>query len=334
VLEPIGIGKDAEAVYRVMLAHRDWDIEHIVDHLGLSEDVVRAALEELESLSLLAPAESTELPVRPVDPMLGLTSLVAQAEAEIDLRRHELETARATMAMLAAASAEEVSSDGFVHLDGIDAIRQRLERLAVTVQFECLSMNPVEAQSMDAKHASKPLNQLLVERGVRVQCLYQQSFTSRPELVEYAEWLSSIGGEIRTVPVVPSLIVIYDRHGLLVPIDGFDTHVGAIEVTAPGIVKLAHSLFEQMWNSALPYGEHVRRDQAGLTPTERQLLRLLGDGHTDDVAARRLGVSLSTVRRLMARLMERLSARSRFQAGVRVAESGWLDSSASSVTKS
>ena len=60
------------------------------------------------------------------------------------------------------------------YFDRADAIRQRLERLAVTVQFECLSMNPVEAQSMDAKLAGKPLNQLLLERGVRVQCLYQQ----------------------------------------------------------------------------------------------------------------------------------------------------------------
>jgi DNA-binding NarL/FixJ family response regulator len=122
-------------------------------------------------------------------------------------------------------------------------------------------------------------------------------------------------------------VIIYDARGVLVPVDSEDSQVGAIDVTTPGIVNLAVTLFEQMWASAVPFGTAVKRDESGLTPTERQLLALLCDGHTDEVVARRLGVSLSTVRRLMAGLMERLSARSRFQAGFQLAEAGWLRSS-------
>lgn len=43
------------------------------------------------------------------------------------------------------------------------------------------------------------------------------------------------------------------------------------------------------------------------------------------MAARKLGVSERTVKRKSAELMELLSARSRFQAGVRVANRGWVD---------
>ncbi|MET8630960.1 LuxR C-terminal-related transcriptional regulator, partial [Kitasatospora sp. NPDC004669] len=48
------------------------------------------------------------------------------------------------------------------------------------------------------------------------------------------------------------------------------------------------------------------------------------DGHTDDAIAKRLGVSPRTARRIATDLMERLNARSRFQAGVRATQAGWL----------
>lgn len=51
---------------------------------------------------------------------------------------------------------------------------------------------------------------------------------------------------------------------------------------------------------------------------------LLAKGLTDETAAGRLGVSLSTIRRSMAAIMERLGARSRFEAGLRAAHMGWL----------
>jgi DNA-binding NarL/FixJ family response regulator len=54
------------------------------------------------------------------------------------------------------------------------------------------------------------------------------------------------------------------------------------------------------------------------------VLRLLAQGDTDEAAARKLGVSARTVGRVAADLMERLGARSRFQAGARAGEQGWL----------
>jgi DNA-binding NarL/FixJ family response regulator len=53
-------------------------------------------------------------------------------------------------------------------------------------------------------------------------------------------------------------------------------------------------------------------------------LKLPAQGLTDEAAAARLGVSHRTARRMMAELMERLGARSRFEAGLRAAQRGWL----------
>jgi DNA-binding CsgD family transcriptional regulator len=57
---------------------------------------------------------------------------------------------------------------------------------------------------------------------------------------------------------------------------------------------------------------------------ERALLRLLAAGLTDEAAARRLGISVRTARRQVAVLMDKLGASSRFQAGYRAAQRGWL----------
>ena len=58
--------------------------------------------------------------------------------------------------------------------------------------------------------------------------------------------------------------------------------------------------------------------------TVREMLEILQLGVTDDVAAKRLGVSVRTVRRRVAAVMELLGASSRFEAGVRAAQAGWL----------
>jgi DNA-binding CsgD family transcriptional regulator len=326
LLEAIGVDAWTEAVYRAMLTHADWTAQEIAAHLSSTDEEVEAALAELADLSLLTRSEVSPMPFRLVDPALGLATLVSRAEADIQAQRQYIESVRLAMVALSTEVAERASREGFVRLTGLDAVRRHMERLATQIRHECLSMNPVSAQSPDAKAASRPLNEMLFERGAKVRCIYQESFTNYPNLVKYAGWLTSKGGEVRTVPIVPSIMVVYDRQGVIVPIDPADAGAGAIEVTAPGLVNLAITLFEQLWHAALPFGQSVARDDEGLSPTERHLLELLCAGHTDEMVARRLGVSLSTVRRQMAGLMTRLSARSRFQAGVRAAERGWLRS--------
>ncbi|OHV47242.1 hypothetical protein BCD48_19545 [Pseudofrankia sp. BMG5.36] len=65
-------------------------------------------------------------------------------------------------------------------------------------------------------------------------------------------------------------------------------------------------------------------DNAPPSPAELLLLQLLADGAKDESAARSLGVSVRTVRRMVADLMRRLEARSRFQAGILAKRRGWL----------
>jgi DNA-binding CsgD family transcriptional regulator len=65
-------------------------------------------------------------------------------------------------------------------------------------------------------------------------------------------------------------------------------------------------------------------DEQALSAAELLLLALLADGLKDEAVARALGVSVRTVRRMVAELMHRLDARSRFQAALLAQRKGWL----------
>jgi DNA-binding NarL/FixJ family response regulator len=119
-------------------------------------------------------------------------------------------------------------------------------------------------------------------------------------------------------------MVVVDRSTALIPLDPADDNAGAIHYQGVGPVAPLIALFEQIWANATPFAVGRSRDVQGLTAQERDLLGSLAGGHTDQAAAVRLGVSERTVRRMMADLMERLGARSRFEAGLSAGRAGWL----------
>jgi DNA-binding CsgD family transcriptional regulator len=161
---------------------------------------------------------------------------------------------------------------------------------------------------------------------VSIRTIYQDSARNDPPTLGYARWLTENGGQVRTTPIVPPRMVVFARRIAVVPLDPADTRAGALCTRSTGIVASLVALFEQTWESSVPLGADrgPAPEEGGLTPTERELLKLLASGLTDEAAGKRLGVSLRTVRRQMSALMERLDATSRFEAGIKAAHRGWL----------
>jgi DNA-binding CsgD family transcriptional regulator len=209
-------------------------------------------------------------------------------------------------------------------ISSLQDVRERLEQLASEAVAEVLSFAPGGPQPAAVMEASRALDRQSLERGVRMRTVFLDSVRNDQATVQYAQWLNELGGTVRTVPALPLRMIIADGTTAVVPLDPGDSDQGAVLLRSPGVIAALRALFEQVWEHAKPLGEEVQRDGYGLTGQERQLLRLLSEGLTDERAAQRLGVSLRTIRRMMAALMTRLDSRSRFQAGIKVAASGWL----------
>ncbi|MFI8322083.1 LuxR family transcriptional regulator [Streptomyces sp. NPDC085529] len=328
MLEALGIHRSAETVYRLMLERPEEGVAGLAARLDWTEDRVREALGQLAEARLVALEEGADTPV-PFHPEVSFSFLLARAEAELNRRRREVERAERAVADILASRPGPPGAGGPRHdvverVVGLEAVRDRLEALAAGAREECLSLLVGGAQLPDTMDASQPLDQLALERGVRIRSVYQESFRNDQPTVDYVRWYCELGGEARTVPVVPLLMVIVDREAALVPVDPEDGRAGALEVRSPGLVHALVVLFDRLWEAGTPFGEAPRRDAHDLSPQERELVMLLGIGCTDDIAARRLGVSLRTVRRMSSELMSRLGARSRFEAGARAVKEGWL----------
>lgn len=332
MLEALGLAPAVESVYRALLREPRLSVAELTAELSLPQTEVRSCLDRLVDIGLLQSSRDSPGSLRPVSPEVGLELLLRRQEADLARRQQEVVRSKEAVARAVAEFAdlrEDSVSDQAERLIGLDAIQSRLEELARGLESECLGINPGGAQSQGALDASRPLDREALARGVRIMSVYQESARNDPPTLAYARWLTESGGQVRTMPVPPPRMVVFDRRIAIVPIDPANTRAGALCTRSPGIVAPLVALFEQTWDAAVPLGADRRAAQGeegspGLSPVERQLLKLLASGLTDEAAGKRLGVSLRTVRRQMSALMERLNATSRFEAGLKAAQRGWL----------
>ncbi|MCY0934868.1 helix-turn-helix domain-containing protein [Streptomyces sp. H34-S4] len=328
MLQSLGLGPDVEVVYRGMLADPSGGVAELCMRIGLTESQVRDGLDRLVDLDLLRPSRESPGSLRAVSPDVGLELLLRRQEEEVARRQEELARSKAAAARVVSEFAElrpNTEVDGAERLVGMDAIQGRLEELAHGLTQEFKAILPGGALSGASLEASRPLDRRALDRGVEMRSVYQDSARNDPATLAYARWLTEEGGLVRTSPLLPPRLLIFDRTVALVPIDPKNSRLGALCTSAPGIVASLLTLFEQTWNFAVPLGADRPR-ATGSKPNagELELLRLLASGMTDEAAGKRLGVSLRTVRRQMSALMERLNASSRFEAGLKAAQQSWL----------
>ncbi|GLW54566.1 helix-turn-helix transcriptional regulator [Kitasatospora phosalacinea] len=328
MLDALGLDAEAEALYRRMLAEPDTGTAALARALGLPGQRAHDALDRLARLALVQPAARTGTGYRAVGPEAAMELLLARQQAELAAQQLRVESSRAAAAQLIAeCSALRPATPGTAseQLDGPAAIRERLAELAGSAQREVATFAPGGAHTEDDLRASRQPNAALLARGVRMRTVYLDSARDHRPTLDHVTWLGRHGGQVRTVPELPVRMILFDRQRAVLPVDTEDARAGAVVLHGAGTVAALCALFESVWEGAAPLDDASRHQCAdGLPPQELAVLELLARGHTDETIARRLGVSPRTARRLAATLMDRLDARSRFEAGVRAVQNGWL----------
>jgi len=328
MLEQWGISYQSELVYRELLTRPELGVGQLAQVLKLSEGEVRQCLDELVAKALARESRDNPENMRAVRPEIALHGLLRSQELEVAQRLKDLAQSKASLADVVAAYTSlkpNYSGETSERLVGLDAIQARLEHLARDLSRECLSVMPGGAQSQASLDASRLLDLGALRNGVTMLTLYQDSARNDAPTSAYARWLVDNGGQVRTSPTLPPRMVIFDRSVAIIPIDPMNTRMGALCTVEPAVVAWLVAAFEQAWEHSTELSVSAKNsDEGGLSSFEKELLRLLGTGMTDEAAGGRLGISPRTVRRQMAALMDRLGATSRFEAGLKAAQRGWL----------
>lgn len=332
VLEPIGLSTEATEVYRASLLNSCGSVEELTALVGRPAEVVRGALDECVRLGLIRPSWETPGRVHAISPDVALQALLARQESALLARERQIAETRVEVARISeefAATRSRRRHNEVEQLEGLDQIRDRIGELTLGCERSLVAFAPGGHQTSDNREASRPLTESLRNRGVVVRTIYLDSIYNDPATVEHARWLVETGNDVRTVAWLPARMIIFDGEAAILPMDPDNSGDGALLFRGRGVLAGLSELFRLVWERAAPITSARRQrtstDDKGLTSQEKAVLRLLGEGFTDEGVARKLGVSVRTGRRITADLMGRLGAKSRFQAGLRAARLGWLD---------
>ncbi len=302
----------------------------LAEYLGIAEADVRRGLDVLSELALVRPSGERQGRPDAVSPDIGLGILLHRRQAQLATAQQQLEESRAAAARLIAEFSERrPDSTGFTgeQLTGMAAIMDRLAELRRSARTEVLTFCPSETQPEEEFEAIRPFHQELLERGVRLRTVFLDSVRNSAPCVAYAQWLTGLGGQVRTVPSLPTRMVVIDATTALLPVSGEgseESEARSVVLTGQGVLTALEALFDRIWDTGQPLGGSSCRNSLGLTAQEAATIGLLAEGRTDEAIAKRLGVSQRTARRIATGLMERLGARSRFEAGVLAVQAGWL----------
>lgn len=158
---------------------------------------------------------------------------------------------------------------------------------------------------------SLELGHHVLRRSGRLRLIVQREVAELDEVREHAKVLGALGVVPRVAATVPAYAILIDNCiGVFGP---------QMIVASSGLRRLSE-LCDSLWRSSAP---HPEASQQRYSARSRRVIELLAQGLTDEAVARRLGVSVRTVRTDTANTMARFEASSRFQAGVRAAQLGF-----------
>ncbi|WP_329175955.1 helix-turn-helix transcriptional regulator [Streptomyces sp. NBC_01477] len=201
--------------------------------------------------------------------------------------------------------------------------RKQRTRLDLTdaARESCGSMHPGPMPAIEVLEASLEHDRTIMARGIRSRAIYPISCLHSPKYARYLHDLADAGVEVRLVDHAPFDMLTFDRDAAVLAADPERPSEAVIVIRGAALMRSYLAVYEDCWlrGQTLARASATNAEDTEITTQERVIIRLMASGLSDDQIARKLGVHRRTVQRAVAKLMERLNATSRFEAGLKLA---------------
>lgn len=216
---------------------------------------------------------------------------------------------------------EATTSGGpFTYLEG-DAIEPFLAALVADCEEEALTAQPQALRDLKLLPMTVLRDTALLERGAKIRTLYQHSARRDATTRKYVAAVTDVGAEVRTLDEFFNRMLVFDRRVAVIP--SKETHRVALVVREPAVVAYLVDVFERAWERARPFTSRESSTMRDIASEQRAMtLRMLIEGHSDPVSAKRLGVSPRTYAGYVADLKDEFEAETRFQLGYEIGRLG------------
>lgn len=321
VLESLGVSAPEERVYRELLARPELRIDELAKALRVDLKDARKILRALEEKGLVSRIPERRPRFVPTPPEFALESLLARREEELQRARIE---AGQLLQQIRASDAPAETERPVELVGGFEATRQRWLQVQRAACHEVRILDRPPYVMTPEEPNQEELS--LLGKGIRYRVLYDESSFDIPGKIDAVRACVNVGEEARVIRGVPMKLVIADEKMAITY-----TH-GGKERVRDGLLVYPSSLFDGLLNMFELLWSRSIALEPGVVPPEtdaeaevgRELVAFLAAGATDEAIARRLQISVRTVRRRIADLMRRLDAKTRFEAGTRAAKQGWV----------
>jgi sugar-specific transcriptional regulator TrmB len=281
---------------------------------------LHAALELLLSLNLLVHDldNNVFVPVDPTTVQSHVVTPISQRAAE--LLDESTEWARAFAGLSQAWRRSPNAVRGPISEFYGRAIGVFITRAVAEAEEELLTAQPQTGRERASLQAAAQRDKAALDRGVRMRTLYQHSARRHAITRDYVAEVSALGAEVRTLDEFFNRMIVIDRRMAIVP--GRDDNM-AIAVQEPALVAYLADIFERAWERARPFINTERTMMNDIALEQRAMtIRMLIEGHSDPVSAKRLGVSARTFAGYVADLKAEYDADTRFQLGYTMGQLG------------
>lgn len=322
-LAALGLDNVEERVYEELAQDPYASATQLARAAGVTARRTRLALQSLADVGLVV--ASTGEAGR-----YSLTPPEAAVSALVESRQESLARARARAAVLAAQAARVVELEHPADLVGVavgaESVHLHFLQMQRGAREEVLTFDrPPYPRSGGTVTATIPRESR--SPGLRFRTLYDRSILEDPAIAARVEAEIENGEIGRVLAGVPIKLAISDRVMAMLPLTDADSPGGqsALIIRPSVLLDSLVALFESLWDKAVPLraGNGLHALQAA-DPEVVRTASLMAAGLKDAAMARQLRVTERTVRRRVAAVLDTLGVDSRFQAGMRAKELGWV----------
>ncbi|MDV3221823.1 helix-turn-helix domain-containing protein [Intrasporangium sp.] len=327
-LEPLGLSTAERQVYLRLVELGTADTKALAGDLGRSVEKVTAALNRLATRGLAHREDFGGRRFRVISPDVALPELIRQRQRQLNQLQDETERICEAVARRAGGGCEVVE-----RIVGPAAVHDACAQIQRTARSEVLMVDapPYFVGGVQPNESEF----VALAAGVSYRVIYHRDAIAGEEARAAMRQYVAAGEQARVNAEVWPKLLIADRGIGLVPESAQDPDPERrLLIRSSSLLDVLITHFEHLWERSMPVEALTRTgspedlDSAerdpGISERDREMLTLMAAGLKDRAIARSLGITERTVGRRINDLMRRLDADTRFRAGVRAVQRGWI----------
>ncbi|MFJ9691397.1 LuxR C-terminal-related transcriptional regulator [Kitasatospora sp. NPDC101183] len=216
-----------------------------------------------------------------------------------------------------AVAAGEPATHGVVHLHGLPEINRSIQTALEDAEREILTAQPDGPRPGLVLDGALESVRRQIAGGVAMRTLYQHTTRFDEATKGYVRTVTDHGVQVRTLAEFFDRLIVIDRSTAFISAN--EDRTVASMITEPSVVRFLSDVFERSWDRAEPFPFvpiHAAQAAPEVVPAIRESIRrLLVEGHSDKVIARRLGISERSLQAHVAAIKDGLGAKNRLHLG-------------------